>query len=371
MRLRAPAALAAAALMLAACGGNGSTSGGAKSLTVYSSGDVNVQDLYNKVIIPAFKKANPGVAVKFVFSVHSVQDTAMLSRLSASRQTKSDPPMDVVEGPTKAAALGKLLTPLTPAEVPAISKVEPALEQQVNNQALAYRASAVVLAYNSKTVPTPPATLNDVVAWVKAHPGKFTYCTPPSGGSGDNFVMTAVLANMDPAAAKTLTTTYDKSLESQWDKGFAVLKSLTPAVYQHQYPNGNQDVLNLLAKGTIWIAPVWSDQSLAAKRQGLLPDYIKVKQVTSPPFVGSSSYMGIPANSKHKDLAYKFLQTAMSVPVQTAVVSTLAGYPGIPMSELPANVQGAFGDLDTRSMSTGLILQAENDMKQAWQNKVP
>jgi len=356
--------------MLAACGGNGGTSGGAKSLTVYSSGDVNVQDLYNKVIIPAFKKANPGVTVKFIFSVHSVQDTAMLQRLSASKQTKSDPPMDVVEGPTKTAALGRLLTPLTTTEVPELSKVEPTLEQSVNNQALAYRASAVVLAYNSQTVPTPPTTLNDVFTWIKAHPGRFTYCTPPSGGSGDNFVMTTVLANMDPATAKSLTTTYDKSLE-KWDKGFALLKSLTPAVYQKHYPNGNQDVLNLLAKGTIWMAPVWSDQSLAAKRQGLLPAYIKVKQVTSPPFVGSSSYVGVPANSKHKDLAYKFLRTMMSVPVQTQVVSQLAGYPGVPIAELPASVQDAFGDLDTRSMSNGLILQAENDMKQTWQNTVP
>ncbi len=358
--------------MLAACGGNGSgTKGNANTLTVYSSGDVNVQSLYTKVLLPAFKKANPGVTVKFIFSVHSVQDTAMLSRLSASQQTKSDPPMDVVEGPTKAAALGRLLTPITTAEVPEVAKVAPALEQQVGGRALAYRASAVVLAYNSRTVPSPPTTLNDVITWIKQHPGKFTYCTPASGGSGENFVMTTLLANMDPAAAKTLTTTYDKGLESQWAKGLTVLKSLTPAVYQHQYPNGNQDVLNLLAKGTIWAAPVWSDQSLAAKQQGLLPDYIKVRQISDPPFVGSSSFIGVPANSKHKDLAYKFLRTALSIPVQTAVVSQLAGYPAVPMSDLPGSVQGAFGDLDTRTMSTGFQIQAENDMKQVWQDKIP
>lgn len=366
------AALAALTLPLAACAGNGggATSGG-NTLTVYSSGDVNIQNFYNKVLIPEFKKENPKAGVKFVFSVHSVEDTAMISRLSASEQTHNNPPMDVVEGPTQAAALAGLLTTVSASDVPAISTVAPAQLQKVHNTAVPWRASAVVLAYNSQQVPTPPSTLADLLTWIKAHPGRFTYCTPAGGGSGQGFVETVMQANQDPAQVQTLTTKYDKSLESGWSKGWSVLKGLTPSVYQHQYPTGNQDVLNLLGKGTIWMAPVWSDQSLAAKQQGLLPSYIKVTQISDPPFTGSSSFLGVPTNSKHKALAYKFIQAALSSTVQAQVVSRLAGYPAVPMNTLPAGVQGAFGNLDTQKMSNDYHLNVENDMKQDWQNNVP
>ncbi len=83
-----------------------------------------------------------------------------------------------------------------------------------------YRGSSVLLAYNAKTVATPPATFDELMTWIKANPGKFTYNSPKSGGSGGAFVTTVLDKYLPADTAKTLRTTYDKNLLTQWKPGW-------------------------------------------------------------------------------------------------------------------------------------------------------
>lgn len=364
---------ALALALLTACGGNGGTaSGGDNSFTLYVSGDVNVRDLYQKTLIPGFEKANAGVKVNLVFSEHGQNDTSMLNRLGASVKTDSEPPFDIMDaGAVKNAARGQFVDVLTAQKIPNLSKINQKMLDPVDSRAMPYRGSSVVLAYDSTKVTAPPKTMAELIDWIKANPGKFTYNSPNTGGSGDAFMNTVLTMHMDPASAEKASQAYDKNVETQWKAGLDVLKSLTPMVYQRVYPNGNQEVINLLSKGEIAMAPVWSDQILAAKDSGLIKDNIKLTQIADPPFTGSLTYIGLAANSTHKDAAYKWFNYVLEKEPQAEIVRKMAGYPVISPSELPAELQDKFTGLDTTEFRQGFETQTDSDAKEAWQKNVP
>jgi putative spermidine/putrescine transport system substrate-binding protein len=371
------AALLAATVSCAPNGGGGGGGGGGskgKTITVYVSGDVNVRDLWQKTIVAGFKQANPGYTVKITFSEHGVNDTTTLSRLAAAVKTKQNPGMDIIDsGIVTSAAQAKLVTPITTSQVPNLDKVNPSLLQTIYNRGLPYRGSSVLIAYDSRKVKTPPKTMADLMSWIKANPGKFTYNSPSSGGAGQAFAQTVLDMNMPASVSKQMTSdaNYSTALEKNWDKGWKVLKGLKPSVYHHVYPNGNQAVLDLLAKGQIEMTPAWSDQSLSALATGQLPKYVKLAQITNPSFTGSPTYVGVPVNSPNKQAAYKLLNYMLQPDVQTKIVNAVQGYPGIENKYLPQSVQSKFTGLDTDHLRPGYSNKFGNDLKQQWDQKVP
>jgi putative spermidine/putrescine transport system substrate-binding protein len=79
-------------------------------------------------------------------------------------------------------------------------------------------------------VARPPTTLTALIEWIKAHPGRFTYNTPATGGSGGSFVETVLDQHLDAATLKTFQTGYDVGKESAWQPGLADLRALNPYV---------------------------------------------------------------------------------------------------------------------------------------------
>lgn len=367
------AAGAAAALALAGCGAaasaSGSSSGG--TIVVYASGDVNVQQIWQQTLIPGFEKAEPQYRVKLVFSEHGTTDSTVLARLGAAVKTNSDPGEDIIDGGFTTAATSGWTEPVSTANVPNLKDVDPALLTPVDGAAIPYRASSVVLAYNSQYVPNPPKTLAALLAWIKANPGRFTYNSPASGGSGQSFVTTVLDANLSVADQQKFENGYPSNLEGEWDPGFATLKSLDPDVYQHVYPNGNTDVLTLLAKGEIWLAPVWSDQSLSMKADGQLPSTIKLTQISDPTFTGSPAYLIIPKTAAHKTGAEALANWILAPAQQAAIAKAMSGYPVIPISQLPAALQAQFAGMDPNNLRPPYSTQTNSDLNNLWQQKVP
>ncbi|SFF71190.1 putative spermidine/putrescine transport system substrate-binding protein [Actinopolymorpha cephalotaxi] len=360
-----------------ACGGNGGTDsssggGGGKTARLYVGGDVNLRDMWQKSLIPAFRKDNPGYDVKLTFSEHGVNDTTTLAKLGAAVKGKQDPGFDLAEsGFIGTAALSGLLTKVSTKQVPNLTNVDAGLLTPVKQSAVPYRGSSVVLAYNAEHVPDPPKTLDDLLAWIKAHPGKFTYNSPPTGGSGQSFVTTVLDKYVPAGDRQKMVTDYVPDLEKDWDRGFAELKGLNGSIYQHVYPNGNQDVLNLLAKGQIWVAPVWSDMALSGKQTGLLGKEIKLAQISEPSFTGGAVYLGVAASAPNKDAAYKLLDWLLEPAQQKKVVDVLAGYPAVSLDKLPADVRSKFAGLDTQHLRQTYSQKMTNDLNNLWQQKVP
>lgn len=227
------------------------------------------------------------------------------------------------------------------------------------------------MAYNSRQVLNPPKSYSDLLAWIKANPGKFTYCRPDEGGSGDNFVVAAVRSVMSPADYKALAKGYNPKLEKDWPKAWALLKSIEPDLYQNGYhPDGNIRVLNLLAKGTIWIGTAWSDQGLQALDKGLLPKYIKLTQL-NPPFPGGPAFMSVPKLAQNPAGAKVFLNFVLSPAEQGKIAVAIEGFPGINFKYIPASVVSHFGTLAKGYDVSWPGGPYDTDLVKGWKANVP
>lgn len=371
------AAVAAVGVTLAGCSPSGasasSSDGSDKTLTVFLSADTNIQDLWQKTLIPAFENDNPGYTVKVDFDLHGAHDQQTVAKLTAATVQQKDPGYDLVDAGfvTQVAASG-LLTPVTADQVPALADVPATLLQAGGNGGVPYRGSSVVLAYDTTTVSTPPKTLADLLSWINTHPGRFTYCAPSTGGSGASFVTTVLDQSLSADDRTTLATEAAPQLESGWDAGFATLAGLNASVFQNGvYPNGNSQVLDLLASGQISMAPVWSDQFVTGVKNGQIPANIASTQISDPSFTGGASYLGIPSASPRRAGAEKLLSWVLSPTAQALIADSISGYPVIPLDKLPASVQALFPNADIANLRPGYFSANAADMNKAWAQKVP
>lgn len=342
----------------------------ATTLTIFSQGDVNVQSEWTKVLVPGFEKAFPGDKIKLVFSTLASQNTAVYDEIAAAAKAGKNTSFDVVDGGVAAeGATARLLVPVNKTELPLISHIDPGSFKSVYNEAVPLRGSQVLLAYNSKAVPNPPKTLKALIAWVKAHPGEFTYCNPSDGGSGAGFVQDVVSSYLSPATNLKMAVGYDPAAEKGWDKGFAVLKSIGADVFQHQYPNSNTGVLTLLGSGTIDMGTVWSDEGTTALKDGQLPKTIKLTGLT-PAMDGGPDYLGVPKNipSADKALAFKFINWALGSKVQAAVVNVMDGTPGVKFQYLPAALRKQFAGYGSAALPYSA--KTGSDLDSQWTAKV-
>jgi putative spermidine/putrescine transport system substrate-binding protein len=345
-----------------------------KSVTInlYASGDVNVQSLWQDHLIPGFEKANPGIKVNFIFSEHGQNDTATLARIGAAVKQRKWSGIDLVDaGLVTTLAVDGLTQPVTKSTAPNVKLVDQSLLTPVKGAAIPYRGSSVVLAYDSNNVASPPKTLSALLAWIKAHPGKFTYNTPNSGGSGYSFAETVVDSTLSQSTITQMVNGYPTQLESQWKQGLDLLHSLNGSIYQGAYPTGNQAVLDLLAKGQIWMAPVWSDQSLTALKTGALPKSVKLTQISNPSFTGGAAYLGVPKTAKNKVDVYKFVNYVLSPAAQTQIINIMSGFPALPLKYLPKAIQNQFADVSANTLRPAYSQKTQSDFKAAWQQQVP
>lgn len=371
------AAVAAIGLALAGCAQSSSaassTDGADKKLTVFLSADTNIQDLWQKTLIPAFVKANPGYSVSVDFDLHGLHDQQTVAKLTAATIQKKDPGYDLVDaGFVSQVAASGLLEKVSGTDVPGLKDVPKDLVTAGGNGGIPYRGSSVVLAYDTKTVATPPKTLDDLLAWIKANPGKFTYNSPDTGGSGQSFVTTVLDQNVSAADRTKLVTGSAPEVEGDWDKGFATLASLNPYVYQKGvYPNGNNQVLDLLSSGQISIAPVWSDQFITGHKNGQIPANIAYTQISDPSLTGGASYLGIPSATPRKAGAEKLVSWLLTPDAQALVADSISGYPVIALDKLPSSVQDQFKDADIANLRPAYFATTAADMNKAWAQKVP
>lgn len=355
----------------AASGSGGSLNcGPTATLNMLSDGDTNIQDLWQKTLLPAFAKACPNITVHFTFDVNDANETTNLAKMAGAQKSNKPVPYDVLEGIGKDAAVAGLTMPVTTSLIPNMANVNQTAIKQVNSTAVPWRGSAVLLAYDSSKVTSPPKTLDDLLAWIKANPGKFTYNDPSGGGSGDSFVQT-VLATKTPAADLTkMVNDYVPDLEKDWDAGFAILKTIKPDLYQGTSPHGNNDVLNYMAQGVVEMAPVWSDQFLTAQSTGQIGKEWKVTQTSDPSMTGGPAYMAIVKGTKQATAAAALINFMLEPAQQAQVVKTISGFPAIPLTSLPSDAQSAFAGIDTQDLRTGLSGKMDNDMKQQWTAQV-
>ena len=88
-----------------------------------------------------------------------------------------------------------------------------------------------------------------------------------------------------------------------------------------------------------------------------------------PPFAGSAAYLGIPSDSKNKDVLYEFLNWLLTPEPQSLIVDQINGYPGLDWKYMPAEVQQKYADV-AKAYSFEFSPQFNNDRNKLWYEKV-
>ncbi|WP_336785621.1 extracellular solute-binding protein [Paenibacillus sp. MMO-177] len=376
------------AALLAGCGnsnhsntaGSGASNAGAANtaspepsaqqveFSFYFTGSENVKNLWD-TIIPMFEKDHPNIKVKEVYIPSGTGAQPTYDRILAAKQAgKGSGGIDLYEDGLSNVTQGQkddLWETLDPAKISNLASVDANTMKDVSNLAIPYRSSAVVLAYNSEKVPTPPKTLDELFAWIKENPERFAYNDPSTGGAGSSFVTTTLYDKLPEDAIHNS----DPSIEKEWDKGFDTLKELGKYVYgKGIYPKKNQGTLDLLISGEVDMIPAWSDMALEQIGNGQLPATTKIAQIT-PGFNGGPTYLMVPKLSDKKDAVNEFLNFVLSPEAQSVVVTKMHGFPGIQLSNMPQDIQDSFKGV-AEGFRTFNIGDLGNEINKRWQSDV-
>ena len=313
-RRGAVTAVLAAALGLTACGapGNGSSGKGAPS-TVPSKPahpvTLNILDIagnlqLTKGMINDFAKAHPDV----VGTVNTTKAPApqMASKLKAEENAGKVSTSLVLTGTDglSAGIANKLIVKILPdysSKFPGLvgDYQKPAADMQQLAQGygveLVYYPSGPLLEYNPAKVANPPTTPQQLLAWAKAHPGRFEYAHPANSGPGRTLLMGLpyLLADSNP-----------KDPVNGWSKTWAYLQQL--GKYIKYYPSGTSDTMKDLASGSVDMIATTTGWDINPRVLGTVPNTVKVTMMQPMHWVTDAQYAiipkGVPADVLSADL---------------------------------------------------------------------
>ncbi len=151
----------------------------------------------------------------------------------------------------------------------------------VAHQESPWQRAAFVYAYDSAKVSDPPRSLDALLAYAKAHPGRFTYPAPPDF-TGSAFVRQVVAARGE-------------------DAGFAYLRALKPYMYRkgESFPKSQAELDSMFGDGQVDFSMAYDSSFVnVGVRRGTFP------KTARPLLIGTgalsnTSYVTIPANAAH------------------------------------------------------------------------
>lgn len=352
----------------AAEGSGAAASGEPTSFNFYFTGSQNVKDLWDS-LEPMFEEQHPEIDVNMVYIPSGTGAEPTYDRIMAAKQAgKGSGGIDLYEDSITTVAQGTkdgVWTQLSDSDIPNLSKVDANVMKDVDNYAIPYRSSAVVLAYDSSKISNPPTTLDELIDWIKANPEQFAYNDPSTGGSGSSFVQTIVYKDLPEEDIHNS----DPSVMEKWEAGFNTLKEIGPFTYgEGIYPKKNQGTLDLLMNGEVSLIPAWSDMVLQQLNEGLLPDSIKMQQIT-PGFNGGPTYLMVNQESDKKEAVNTFLDFVLSPEAQAVVVDKMNGFPGIELSNMSQDMQDKFAGV-SEGFRTFNIGDLGTEINKRWQSDV-
>jgi len=186
--------------------------------------------------------------------------------------------------------------------------------------------SQTAIAYNPKYVPEPPRSFEELVEWVKAHPGKFGYNGIKGGMSGVSFVNAWVYWKTGKYEKYAITGPFEEEEVASWEPVFKELKEFNKYV---TITAGNVGTLDALNRGEIWMGPVWVDMFYTFMLTGKMDPNMRLV-LPAPGMPGQPMYFVIPAKARNVEWAKKFVEFVTSPEIQGKVIVEMYNwYPGI------------------------------------------
>jgi putative thiamine transport system substrate-binding protein len=158
----------------------------------------------------------------------------------------------------------------------------------------------LVFEYDTARLQTPPQSIDSLLEWAVANPGRFTYPQPPDylGTTFLKQVLYGVMADPSVLQSPVDEATYPDQTAPLW----AYLDRLHPALWRaaQAFPQNEPALGQLLADGEIDISFAFNPGRASAEiAAGTLPDTIRTF-VLQGGTIGNASFVAIPFNAAHR-----------------------------------------------------------------------
>jgi len=200
----------------------------------------------------------------------------------------------------------------------------------------------MAMIYDSAKVPSPPKTIDELIAWIKANPGKFTYPAIPdfTGSAFVRQLLYYVNGGYDSLTGEFDQAKYDEVTPKLW----ALLNDLKPYLWREgkTYPQTSTALDQLYANGEVdfdmTYAPTLTGPLV---KDGTWPETTR-QFVFDTGMIGDISYVAIPYNSPNKEAAQVVSNILLALDSQYNAIDTGVGYPAIDTTVLPADQKARF-----------------------------
>jgi putative spermidine/putrescine transport system substrate-binding protein len=259
---------------------------------------INVLDVagnlqLTKAMIENFKTAHPELVSNVTYTTATAPE--MAGKLKAQQPGAVNAINLVLTGTDglSAGIQGNLLTKVIPDHQDAFpglmdNYLAPAADMAQLAQGygveIVYYPSGPLLEYNPAKVTEVPTTPEELLAWAKAHPGKFEYARPANSGPGRTWLMSLpyMLGDSDPTDPT-----------NGWTKTWAYLKDL--GQYVKVYQTGTTATMKDLGSGTVDMLMSTTGWYINPIILGTVPKTTKVAHFTNMTWVTDAQYAVIPS----------------------------------------------------------------------------
>ncbi len=246
-----------------------------------------------------------------------------------------------------------------------------------------YGKAQFVMSYDSARVPEPPTTIDGLIEWIQANPGKFTYPAPPDF-TGTAFVM-HICYHVTGGHEQFLTEFDEALFEEKFSDCWDVLNEIEPFLWREgqTYPESHARHQDLYANSEVFFEMAYNPAEASSHvASGRFPESTRTF-VFDTGTIANTHYVAIPYNSPNRAGSMVLANLLLSPEAQLskADVANWGDFPAIEVSRLSEEWQAEFAALPRGVATLPNEVLAENRLpelqatwrvaaEQAWEEQV-
>lgn len=205
-----------------------------------------------------------------------------------------------------------------------------------------------VFAYDTATMSKPPMSIGELIEWIKANPGMFTYPAPPDF-TGSAFVRHVFY--YAAGGAENLLGPFDQAkYDAAASKAWKILNDLEPFLWREgkTYPANPSALTQLFANTEIAIYFNYNPANIAKEvTNGVFPETVRTYRMDDGN-IGNTNYTIIPYNSPNKAAALVLQNVLLSgeAQLEKAKPEVWGTNPGIEMDRTASAILAAFNAIE-------------------------
>ena len=205
-----------------------------------------------------------------------------------------------------------------------------------------------VFAYDTATKAKPPMSIGELIEWIKANPGMFTYPAPPDF-TGSAFVRHVFY--YAAGGAENLLGPFDQAkYDAAASKSWKILNDLEPFLWREgkTYPANPSALTQLFANTEIAIYFNYNPANIAKEvTNGVFPETVRTYRMDDGN-IGNTNYTIIPYNSPNKAAALVLQNVLLSgeAQLEKAKPEVWGTNPGIEMDRTASAILAAFNAIE-------------------------